>query len=236
MNAYWYTDLSASCGVGLTIAPLQNPYNLSLPLNPYGVLQQLTFYCNTFNNGNIGFIGCGEVPVHGSLSNGAGNEFNNLNIANGIWGGLDTLEYYFDGIHGNSKDPRLTSQPTQTVICNGDLISSHNENNIYDDNRPISDFCGLAPSYQLDLNPKVYNELREFFVYPNPTNNGRLHLKRLRVGKMYYKISNSNGVYLLNGVLESWQSEIILPPTSGMYFLIFYDENAVVARFKVIRL
>jgi hypothetical protein len=139
-----------NCGVGLTIAPLQNPYNLSLPLNPYGVLQQVTFNCNHFNNGIIGFIGCGEIPVHGSSSNGTGNEFNNVNIANGVWGGLDTLEYFYSG---TIENPRLTSQPTQMVLCNGKIIGSWPENDI-DNVSAGASHCGLAPSLLANNKPK----------------------------------------------------------------------------------
>jgi hypothetical protein len=232
MNAYWYTDLSASCGVGLTIAPLQNPYNLSLPLNPYGVLQQLTFYCNSFNNGNIGFIGCGEVPVHGSLSNGAGNEFNNLNIANGIWGGLDTLEYYF---FGTSENPRPTFQPTQIILCNSETIGIWPENNI--NNQPSgASLCGSAPSPLTNSKQHASYKGDHLVIYPNPTFDGLVYVRPRTSGVINYRITSTNGITLSEGKLRPSEVEIIFPAKAGIYFIYIYINDSLVDICKVIRL
>ena len=221
-----------NCGVGLTIAPLQNPYNLSLPLNPYGVLQQVTFNCNHFNNGNIGFIGCGEVPVHGNISNGIGNEFNNLNIANGIWGGLDTLEYFYSG---TIENPRLTSQPTQMVLCNGKMISSWPENDIDNISAGASQ-CGLSPSL-LTNNKQPPSENRDYLlIYPNPTFDGLVNVRHSTSGVLNYRIASTNGITLSEGQLGPSTTEIMLPSKVGMCFMHFYASGVVVARFKVIRL
>jgi hypothetical protein len=222
-----------NCGVGLTIAPLQNPYNLSLPLNPYGVLQQVTFNCNHFNNGIIGFIGCGEIPVHGSSSNGTGNEFNNVNIANGVWGGTDTLKYYY---YGAVENPEIILQPTQVVVCNGDIINNDVDNKVSPSPASFDDLCNLTPSPLSYVENEGDKRAGEILVYPNPTFDGRIHIKLQQLNSLNYSINSVNGTFVSRGFIDNNNSDIILPQIPGLYFVVFYKESKVIARYKLLRI
>ena len=174
--------------------------------------------------------------MHGNISNGIGNEFNNLNIANGIWGGLDALLYFFNDLPDGLKDPRHSNQPWQSVVCNGNNIISHNDNRIRDTFATGGSTCGLAPNF---LNTtKIYSKSVEYIVkvYPNPTTAGRINVWQNELRTLNYKIYNTGGLELGGGVVYNLVSEIALPEQTGMYYILFYREGAVVAKFKVIRI
>jgi hypothetical protein len=94
----------------------------------------------------------------------------------------------------------------------------------------------LTPSPLSNVENEGGNRAGEIFVYPNPTFDGRIRIKLQQLNSLNYSINSINGTFVSRGFVDNDNSDIILPQIPGLYFVVFYKESKVMARYKLIRI
>jgi len=237
-----------SCTYGLVTATKENP---ATAVAPYQNSSTQTVYvnvgCNTFNNGDYGWVGTGKYLTQGSFSFQSGNSFNNVNNWNACVTGFGSI-YYFDNPVTNENPYGVLNN----TILDGVLIDNSNYTNLcFATSQGSGNGCTGRRSNSIISNVDIEDEKEEMndiltkvkvINYPNPFDNQMIiEVKNTSVdAQINIQVVDLNGklIYQSSPNLANVDKIVVNLNNlaAGMYLLQVYDRDKILHTDKVVKM